>query len=282
VTHFGHPWVIAVLLSTSSASIAMPILRERDPDLAGKETSAAAAWILFADLLTVMVLPIVGGNVTEIPRMVLSSLALAVIAGVAVFIMTRVTAAAWWQHTRSGSKANQWGWDLRIAMLLLFGFSTMASMWGASALIAGFTAGVVMNLAGPNPYRLGQQLVGIGDGFLIPVFFVVLGARLDVNAFTSVELWALVGLMLVGTVVVHVLAARLTRQDLSVGLLASAQMGVPAAITTIGVSQGWLSAAQGTAFMTCALLSVGVCSLGAGILHRAQDAAGFPSAPAEL
>lgn len=268
LTGINQPWVIAVLLATSSASIAMPIIRESDPDLQDRTTAGAAAWILLADILTILFLPLLGGTEASFPGLLLSSVALTVVAAVLIFILTRVSSMTWWQHTRKESKANHWGWDLRIAMLLLFSFIALASMWGTSPLIAGFTAGIVMNLTGPDSYRLGQQLVGIGEGFLIPVFFVVLGARLDISAFFTASLWYLVGLMLLGTILVHIVAAKLTRQHISVGLVASAQMGVPAAIATLGVTNGWLSPAYGTAFMATALLSVAVSSYGAALMER--------------
>jgi hypothetical protein len=53
------------------------------------------------------------------------------------------------------------------------------SAWArADLLIAGFAAGLlVAALRGLN--RLFKQVRGLADGFLVPLFFIVLGARVD-------------------------------------------------------------------------------------------------------
>ena len=50
--------------------------------------------------------------------------------------------------------------------------------------IAGFAVGAVVALLG-EPRRVAMQLVGIGEGFAIPLFFVHLGAQIDVGALFS-------------------------------------------------------------------------------------------------
>jgi len=82
---------------------------------------------------------------------------------------------------RGRSKALGRGLDLRVSLLLLFTLAWLATRFGASVLFAGLAAGVVVALLG-EPRRVAQQLVGIGEGFLIPLFFVHLGTQLDAGA----------------------------------------------------------------------------------------------------
>jgi Kef-type K+ transport system membrane component KefB len=49
---------------------------------------------------------------------------------------------------------------------------------GTSVLIAGFGAGLMVAVIG-GPKRLSTQVRGVAEGFFIPLYFVVLGARLD-------------------------------------------------------------------------------------------------------
>ena len=57
------------------------------------------------------------------------------------------------------------------------GLSAIAERTGASLLVAGFLAGmVIVRLREPD--RLSLQLTGLANGFFVPLFFVVLGARL--------------------------------------------------------------------------------------------------------
>jgi len=51
--------------------------------------------------------------------------------------------------------------------------------------------------------------------------------------------------------------------------VASAQMGVPLALVTLGQSQVWLDADQAAALVVAALLTVGLCAIGARRLGRA-------------
>ena len=64
---------------------------------------------------------------------------------------------------------------------------------------------------------------------------------------------------------VHVIAALLWRMTIGAGLLASAQLGVPAAVVSIGLSTNQLTAAQGAAVMAAVLATLAACAVG-GVL----------------
>ena len=52
------------------------------------------------------------------------------------------------------------------------------------------------------------------------------------------------------------------------GLLASAQLGLPAAVVSLGLAGHLISAGQAAAIVLAALISLGACSLGAALLAR--------------
>ena len=56
----------------------------------------------------------------------------------------------------------------------------LADRVNTSILVAGFASGLVVSAIG-EPRRLTRQVRGIAHGFFIPLFFVTLGARLDVR-----------------------------------------------------------------------------------------------------
>ena len=64
---------------------------------------------------------------------------------------------------------------------MLFTLAWIAERFDTSVLIAGFAAGVMVSLLG-EPRRVADQLIGLGEGFFVPLFFVVLGARIDLRA----------------------------------------------------------------------------------------------------
>ena len=265
-TGLGHVAAIATLLATSSAAIAMPILREGGSGEVVGARASAAAWILFADVSTVLALPLVA-HTGSIWRALGASVLLSLLAGLAVLIYHLAGRSNNWIEFRHESKTHEWGLDLRIALVLVFAFTWLAGRLGTSALVAGFAAGVAVALSGHVPKRLIQQLVGVGEGFLIPVFFVVLGANLDIAALAHPKQLLIAIELLVGAVVVHVVAARLTGAPIGVGLVATAQMGVPAALVTIGQAQHWLPAGTGAALMAAAMGSIAVSALGNRLLR---------------
>src|SRR6185437_5380388 len=102
---------------------------------------------------------------------------------------------------------------------------------------AGFAAGLIVAWVG-GPKRLSRQGTGVGAGFLIPLFFVVLGARLDLRVLAERPSRLVVaGGLLAASLIVHLVVARITGQSLPAGLVASAQLGVPAGFAALGLSQ---------------------------------------------
>ncbi len=87
----------------------------------------------------------------------------------------------WVHRVRHLSKRRHWALDLRLSLLVLFALAWVAQRGGTSVLIAGFGAGLMVAIIG-GPKRLSTQMRGVADGFFIPLFFVVLGARLDLGA----------------------------------------------------------------------------------------------------
>jgi hypothetical protein len=63
-------------------------------------------------------------------------------------------------------------------------------------------------------------------------------------------------------VVIHLAASMLGRLPASSGLTASAQLGVPAAVASLGIADGVLSPQIAAAIVASSLVSLGVCTLG--------------------
>ncbi len=160
------------------------------------------------------------------------------------------------------SKQRHWALDLRLSLLVLFLLAWIAQKSGTSVLIAGFGAGVTVALIG-GPKRLSTQMRGVADGFFIPLYFVVLGAQLDLRGLVSdPAMIALTGALAALNVAIHLAAVAIVRRPLSAGLTASAQLGVPAAVASLGLSEGVLSGTVATAIVAAAVVSLGVCTLG--------------------
>ena len=208
VTHLDSPLVIAVLLTTSSGAVALPVLQAlRREDAA---LLVATAWIAIADVVTVLAIPLVirQGSLSQV---LIGIAAVVAVAAVVYLIAHRAGDNEFVHRLRHRSKKQHWALDLRINLLVLFTLAAIALRQHTSVLIAGFAVGSVLAILG-EPRRLAQQLIGLGEGFLIPLFFVTLGARLDLHALvTQPANLILAGALAVGAVAVHIGAAQPSR-----------------------------------------------------------------------
>ncbi|HXB16193.1 MAG TPA: cation:proton antiporter [Solirubrobacteraceae bacterium] len=273
----GHAAIYAVVLASGSAAVLLPALQEAHCD--GHTALPVMAQVTIADVATVISIPIV----LQPSRLSHAVLGTALVAAAAVSTVVLARAAArrpWAPAVRERSKSRAWALDLRLSLLVLFFLAWLAQEGGTSILIAGFGAGVAVAILG-GPKRLSTQVRGVAEGFFVPLFFVVLGASLDVGAlFSRPSLLALAGALAVLTVAIRLLAARIVRTPAAGALAASAQLGVPAAVSSLGLSLHVLSGATATAIIASALLSLVVGTAGVELIIREERAAAQTAAAA--
>ncbi len=274
----GHAAVYAVVLASGSAAVLLPAIEETG--LAGAEVLTVMAQVTIADIITILSVPIVLAP-SRVGHVVLGGLLVAA-AAVALFAAARLLAThPWVQRVRQLSKRRRWALDLRLSLLVLFVLAWIAQKGGTSILIAGFGAGVMVAVIG-GPKRLSTQVRGIADGFFVPLYFVVLGAQLDLAGLVrDPAMLALACALAVLNVVIHLLATALLRRGAAAALAATAQLGVPAAVASLGLSEHLLSPVVATAIVASALVSLAVCTVGVERLaHAAADASPTTGAPA--
>ncbi len=262
----AHEAVYAVVLASGSAAVLLPAFQEAGAG--GRAALTVMAQVTLADVVTIVSVPIVL-QPARTAHALLGG-ALVVVAVAALYGLARLLAGHAWVHrVRARSKARRWALDLRLSLLVLFGLAWIAQRSGTSVLIAGFAAGVMVALVG-GPKRLSTQMRGIADGFFVPLYFVLLGAQLDLRGlFAHPAMVALAGALAALNVLIHVIASTLGRLPASAGLTASAQLGVPAAVASLGLAEHVLSAQVATAIVAASLVSLAVCTLGVQSLLRA-------------
>jgi Kef-type K+ transport system membrane component KefB len=261
----GPALVYAVVIASSSAAVALPIIQE--DGLEGSTVLAAMAWITIADIAATVAIPLA---LTPSRAVHAAGGVLIVAACVAalVAIAYGLRDVALVHRIRHEGKKRGWALDLRVAVVALLGLSYVALQVGASLLVAGFGVGLVVGALG-GPKRLSHEILGLGQGFFIPIFFVLLGTRLDLRALLhGAQAAELASLLAALTVVVHVVAGRVIGARPAIGLLASAQLGVPAAVIALGLPSHAIDQAQASAIFCAALISIGACATGAAILRR--------------
>lgn len=272
VSGFHQVAVIALLLATSSAAVALPVIQALPAQASGSRVMVlTTAWITLCDVATVLAVPLVI-RTGSLPSVLLGIAAIVVLSAAVYLFARRIRHLDPVHELRHDSKQRHWALDLRVSLVLLFTLAWIAVHQHTSVLVAGFAAGVVLAVLG-EPHRLARQLIGLGEGFLVPLYFVTLGASLDLRALVTdpANLRLAAGLA-VGTAVVHLVAGRLIGLPAASGLVAAAQMGVPAAVATLGLAAGVLTPGQAAAVLAAVLISLAVCSFGAArIAPRTQQ-----------
>jgi Kef-type K+ transport system membrane component KefB len=273
----GPALVYAVVIVSSSAAVALPVIDESG--LSGQAVLAAMAWITIADILATVAIPL-AITPSRAAHAALGALIVAALVAVVFLVGDRLHHLPLVKRVRKEGKQRQWAIDLRLAVIVLVSLAFVAQKVGASLLVAGFGTGLVVGAIG-GPKRLSQEVLGLGQGFLVPLFFVLLGAKLDLRALANSHRAVLLACLLaVYTIVVHVFVSVLIRAPRAVGLLASAQIGVPAAVIALGLPAHTIDQGQASAIFCAALVSIGACTAGAAILRRtdATDAQQQPDA----
>jgi Kef-type K+ transport system membrane component KefB len=248
----GHELLYAVLFASSSAALIMPVIDEAKLD--APPVLATIVHVAIADTACIVLLPL-AEQPARAGKAALGVLAV-LAAGGAILLLT-------WVVARRGllirmhklSRRRHFGLELRVQLITVFALAGLAQRLGVSVMLAGFAAGLTLAARG-EPHRLARQLFAVTDGFLGPVFFVWLGASLDLRALAShPRMIALAGMLALGTIAAHA-AAVLLRQPLALAVLAAAQLGVPVAAVTIGSHAGLLRPGEDGAILAAALITV--------------------------
>lgn len=264
----GHPALYAVLMASSSAALALPVIDSLQ--LRGPQVLSVITQIAIADVACIVLLPLVI-DVRRAPTAALGALAVAGCAVVFFVLLRAVDIKGGRRRVHVFSEKHRFALELRTNLIVLFALAALAVTTHVSIMLAGFAVGLVVSVVG-EPRRLARQLFGITEGFFSPLFFVWLGASLQVRELGShpklIALGAGLGL---GALLTHC-AGRLLGQPLRFAVLSAAQLGVPVAAATIGTQEHLLAAGEPAALIFGALLTIAATSIAARLAARDQIA----------
>ncbi|MEV6770770.1 cation:proton antiporter [Nocardia sp. NPDC051030] len=268
----GHGALYAVLIASSSAALVLPIIDSQR--LSGKPVLELTAQVAIADAACVVALPLVidPGNAG---RAAVGAVAVSGAAVLLYFLLRYLEDSGLRKRLHKVSEDRQYAMELRVSLALLFTLGALATDTHVSIMLAGFAFGLAVAAIG-EPRRVAKQLFAISDGFLAPLFFVWLGARLNLREFGEHPYLIALGLVLGVVAVLAHAAMRVLGQPITFGVMASAQIGVPVAAVTIGTQLHVLKPGEPAALMLGALVTVAATVWGA--TRAAKSNAGAPAA----
>jgi Kef-type K+ transport system membrane component KefB len=262
----GHAALYAVLMASSSAALILPIISSLN--LEGEHVLHLLPQVAIADAACIIALPL-AIDPGHAGRAAWGALAV-IGAGGCIFAVLLVLERKGYRHRlHRVSEQRHFALELRISLVILFSLSALANHSYVSVMLAGFVFGLAVAGIG-EPRRLARQLFAMTEGFFAPLFFVWLGASLDLSALWARPSLILLGLLLgVGALLSHLLT-RLTGAPLNLSALAAAQLGVPVAAATVGTSLHVLVPGEAAALILGALVTITAATLAGGSAARQQ------------
>jgi Kef-type K+ transport system membrane component KefB len=247
--------LLSVIVFSSSAAFIVPLVASMK---GSADLSVLIAHATMADIISFTILPILMQKHNKLNALV-GSLLIVLIAFCLFWMLKKANEKGWILGVHAISKAGHFGLELRISFGILLLVSALAVSIHSSILISGFSLGVVLAAVGV-PRRLARQLFALSDGFFAPIFFVLLGASIDVSStFQNSKTTLLMLLLIGGSIMVHILPV-LFRESARFSLASVAQMGIPAAVVTLGLANGALTRGQSGAIMLSALATLLISS----------------------
>jgi Kef-type K+ transport system membrane component KefB len=255
------PLLTALALSTTSIGTLMPVLR--DSGVLGPPYGPmvlAAGAVGEAAPVIALSLVLAGGYA---PMQALIMLAFAAGAVGAVLLASRASGGVYARIVeRTIETSGQL--PIRLAICVLILLVVLSEQLQIDMVLGAFVAGAVVRASLERRYdeTVSARLDGIGSAFLVPVFFVTSGVRLDVVALFSSAL------IMVPVYAALMLAARgipgllLYRSDLSfrrrlaLALHSGTQLSLVVAITGIAVHRGLIAGGQGAALVGGGILTM--------------------------
>jgi Kef-type K+ transport system membrane component KefB len=268
---------IAIALTSTALGTLLPVIRDRGllHSEFGTYFMGAGALGEFGPILAIALLLSVHSIPFTVATLVVFALVAFVIWRSPGRVMTdRVAAIVERGHQTSSQTAVRW-----TVVLLLF-LLGLAAVFGLDAVLGAFVAGVVLRRYAPpgEGNKLAPKIEAIGFGFFIPLFFVVSGAKLDIDSIKENPLRLLVFFVLLLVVrglpqyVLYRFALPDTRERWQFTLYVATALPILVAITGLEVAQGAMLPANAAAIVGAGALTVLVFPLLGDAINKTATA----------
>jgi Kef-type K+ transport system membrane component KefB len=276
----SQPLLLAIALSATSLGLVVPVLKDAGQvrSEVGQSALAAASIADFGAIVLLSLFFSSSGGSTGAKVVVLGAFAgLVAVTGLVISGTARSMRLGQVLVRLQDTTAEI---RVRFAVLLLVAFTALAARFGLESILGAFLAGAIVGLvdrdSSSHP-RFRIKLEAIGYGFLVPVFFVSSGIRLDLtgllhspSALVRVPVFLLALLMVRGLPALLGLRANGTRSTLALGLLQATSLPFIVTATQIGVALGKITPVTAAALVCAGLLSVMIFPLLALTLLRGE------------
>ncbi|MCK8601409.1 cation:proton antiporter [Desulfoferrobacter suflitae] len=279
--HLGRGVFVALVLTTTSLGLVMPILKEMGISRApfGQKMLIAAS---LADFLTLFGITffVLGKDYGFSWRFIAP---IPLFAGFALLLWA---GRMWvWWHPQQAEKllgaSDSQELGVRLSLALLFLFVAESELVHLEPVLGAFMGGCVLSFVFRQKPDLEIKLSALGFGFLIPIFFINVGMQFDLHNILAVDQLIFTLKLLILAILVKVIPSLLfyfqdfpLRKSLQAGALLSSRLSLIVAAATIGLEKGLIDQQMKDSVVLLALLT---CLFGPTLFklcyHKAADTA---------
>lgn len=273
---------LAIVLTTTALGTLLPILKERDlmETRVGESILSYGTW---GELCPVLAMAILLSSRAEW-KTLLILIGFIIICVIAAIVPAKAKKAGHKLYQFLTANADTTSQTMmRVTVLLLVGLITLSAAFDLDIVLGAFAAGFVLRYVIPEGnHSLETKLDGVAYGFLIPVFFVVSGAKINLMAVFA-EPALLVGfivlLLLIRAVPIFVSMSTdkstsdiSTHNRLTVALYCTTALPVIVAVTSVAVKADAMSQDMASVLVAAGAITVFLMPLLASITYRVADA----------
>lgn len=255
------PLLMGVMLSTTSLGLVLPLTRE--VGIGADLRQLLLASVVLVDVLSIFLLAVALG----IERGDLGVEFLYSFLAVLVLFLLPWAVGRWRVRERLGAWLRGQGHfelEVRLAFALVLALGALSETLGFHAIIGGFIAGLVLAEVTPRASLLERKLEGFGYGFFVPLFFILMGAQVDLPAVLAtsegaMQVALLIGVGLaskaVGVTGMGLLLGMGWRTSLGLGMVHGARMSLVLAGAQIALTEGVIGPPTFSALVLLAVVS---------------------------
>jgi trk system potassium uptake protein TrkA len=263
------PWLMALILSTTSLGLVMPVLKERGlmNRPYGQALLVAAVIADFATMLLVSIYVVLHtqGLTFELLLILILFGVFGSAYRIALLARRRFPGRAVFQQLSEATAQL----DVRGAFAIALAFIALAEGLGVEMILGAFLGGALISLlAERGSTDLHHRLDVIGYAFFIPIFFIMVGVRFDLaSLLSSTRTLVLVPVLLLLAYLIKFIAALLYRinhtwrQTIGAGAILSSRLSLIIAVSAIGLDLGSIDSATNSAIILVAIATSTVSPL---------------------
>lgn len=254
--YIDNAFLMTLIISTISLGVVVPTLKEAN--LMDKAIGQIILLVaVIADLITMILLAVFvslygpnGGNTWLL-------LILFAVGILIYFIGKHFREQTYFETMKKGTIQL----DTRAVFMLIILLVALSETVGAENILGAFLAGVLVSLLSPNPEMV-KKLDSFGYGFLIPIFFVMVGVELEIwSLFEDPKVLLLIPLLFIALLVSKVLPALILKRwydwktTIGAGFLLTSTLSLVIAAVAIGERIGIIDSQLASALILVAIIS---------------------------